>query len=271
MADQEEQPAAAVSERMEAIYHHRRQRVFLILSGIFLGTLALLNVLGISRFLDMSFDVFGVTIPLVVAVGVLPYPVTFLCTDLISELFGEKKARDMVWVGVILNVWVIFLLWLGGVLPGFENVDPVSGMPVPDEAGRLPVFFEIRELAFGAVTASMIAYMAAQFCDVRLFHFWKNLTNGKHLWIRNNASTMISQMVDTTAVILITHYYANALPVNVDEPIFGQLMTFILSGYVFKLLIAALDTGPIYLLVGWLRPYLGLKENEEARDEMIFG
>ena len=244
MTEEQEKSPEAVSERMEAIYHHRRQRVFLILSGIFLGTLALLNVLGISRFLDMSFDVFGVTIPLVVAVGVLPYPVTFLCTDLISELFGEKKARDMVWVGVILNVWVIFLLWLGGVLPGFESIDPISGLPEPDEAGRLPVFFEIRELAFGAVTASMIAYMAAQFCDVRLFHFWKKLTDGKHLWIRNNASTMISQMVDTTAVILITHYYAHALPVNADEPIFSQLLTFILSGYVFKLLIAALDTGP---------------------------
>lgn len=259
------------SKSMELIYHQRRQRVFLALSGIFLGTLALLNVLGISRFLDMSFDVFGFTIPVVVAVGVLPYPVTFICTDLISELFGEKKARDMVWVGVILNVWVIFLLWLGGVLPGFENFDPISGLPQEDEAGRLPVFFEIRELAFGAVTASMVAYMAAQFCDVRLFHFWKRLTKGRHLWIRNNASTMISQMVDTTAVILITHFYAHALPINADEPLFGQLMTFIISGYVFKLVIAALDTGPIYLLVGWLRPYLGLKKNEEAVDEMIFG
>jgi uncharacterized integral membrane protein (TIGR00697 family) len=256
---------------MELIYHHRRQRVFLALSGIFLGTLALLNVLGISRFLDLSFDVFGISIPVVVAVGVLPYPVTFICTDLISELFGEKKARDMVWVGVMLNIWVIFLLWLGGVLPGFENVDPVSGLPQEDEAGRLPVFFEIRELAFGAVTASMVAYMAAQFCDVRLFHFWKKLTKGRHLWIRNNASTMMSQMVDTTAVILITHFYAHALPINPDEPVFGQLMTFIISGYVFKLVIAALDTGPIYLLVGLLRPYLGLKKNEEAVDEMIFG
>lgn len=256
---------------MRATYHKRRQRVFLVLSGIFLGTLALLNVLGISRFLDMSFEVFGITIPVVVAVGVLPYPMTFLCTDLISELFGEKKARDMVWVGVCLNVWVIFLLWLGGVLPGFENMNPVSGMPVKDEAGRLPVFFEIRELAFGAVTASMVAYMAAQFCDVRLFHFWKKLTRGRHLWIRNNASTMTSQMVDTTAVILITHYYAHALPVNPDEPIAGQLMTFIISGYVFKLVVAALDTGPIYLLVGLLRPYLGLKEGEEAADEMIYG
>jgi len=251
-------------EVTEEVYRKRRQRVFLVLSGIFLGTLALLNVLGISRFLDLSFSVFGLEIPMVVAVGVLPYPVTFMCTDLISELFGEKKARDMVWVGLLLNLWVVFLLWFGGVLPGFETMDPSTGLPVPDEAGRAPVFFEIRQLAFGAVAASMMAYLIAQFVDVRLFHFWKNLTNGKHLWLRNNASTMVSQIVDTTAVILITHFYARALPVDADAPIWPQLLVFIASGYVFKLLVAALDTGPIYLAVRYLRPYLGLKGHEEA-------
>ena len=244
------------------IYEKRRQRLFLILSGMFLGTLAMLNILGISRFLDLSFVVFGVTIPMVVAIGVLPYPVTFICTDLISELYGEKKARDMVWMGVLLNAWVIFLLWLGGVLPGFDL--DASGQPLVDAAGREPTFFEIRELAFGAVAASMVAYLAAQLCDVRLFHFWKRLTNGKHLWLRNNASTMVSQIVDTTAVILVTHFYAAALPVNGDEPIWPQLMVFIASGYVFKVLVAALDTGPIYLAVRYLRPWLGLKDNEEA-------
>ena len=120
--------ASSSSEQPD--YNKRRQRVFLVLSGIFLGTLALLNVLGISRFIDLSFDVFGVSIPMVVAVGVLPYPVTFMCTDLISELYGEKKARDMVWVGVLLNGWVIFLLWLGGALPGFEPMDPNTGTPM---------------------------------------------------------------------------------------------------------------------------------------------
>ena len=247
-------------------FHKRRQRVFLILSGVFLGTLALLNVLGISRFIDLSFNVFGVQVPMVVAVGVLPYPVTFMCTDLISELFGEKKARDMVWVGLLLNIWVIFLLWLGGVLPGFEPIDPVTDLPRVDEAGRLPVFFEVRELAFGAVAASMVAYLVAQFCDVRLFHFWKKLTAGRHLWLRNNASTMASQIVDTTAVILITHFYARALPVNHSEAIWPQLLIFIASGYVFKLLVAVVDTGPIYVAVRYLRPYLGLEENEEATD-----
>jgi len=118
-------------------YDKRRQRVFLLLSGLFLGTLAMLNILGISRFVDLSFSVFGVEIPMVVAIGVLPYPITFMCTDLISELYGEKKARDMVWVGVLLNAWVIFILWLGGVLPGFEPVDVSTGAPALDEAGRL--------------------------------------------------------------------------------------------------------------------------------------
>ncbi|MCY3640266.1 MAG: queuosine precursor transporter, partial [Gammaproteobacteria bacterium] len=212
------------------------------------------------------FELFGINIPIVVAIGVLPYPITFLCTDLISELFGEKKARDMVWVGLLLNGWVVFLLWLGGVLPGFEPMDPATGLPQTDAAGRLPVFFEVRQLAFGAVAASMIAYLAAQFCDVRLFHFWKRLTGGRHLWLRNNASTMTSQMVDTSAVILITHFYAHALPIDEAAPLAPQLLTFILSGYVFKLLVAAVDTGPVYLLVRWLRPYLGLTGTEEATE-----
>ena len=225
----------------------RRQRVFLVLSGVFLGTLAMLNILGISRFIDLSFTVFGLDVPMQVAVGVLPYPVTFICTDLISELYGRKRATDVVWVGLLLNVWVMFILWLGGVLPGSES----------------PVFFEVRTLAFGAVTASMIAYLFAQYCDVQLFHFWKWLTGGRHLWLRNNGSTLVSQLVDTVAVILITHFYANALPIIAGEPLWPQLFTLIASGYAFKVTVAIVDTGPIDVIVGRLRPYVGIARNEE--------
>ena len=247
----------------EIDYSKRRQRVFFVLSGLFLGTLAMLNILGISRFLDMSFSIFGVNIPFAVAVGVLPYPVTFMCTDLISELFGEEKAKDMVWVGLLLNVWVIFFLYVGGALPG-AGVDPASGEVLVDAAGRQHVFFEIRDLAFGAVTASMIAYLTAKFCDVKLFHFFKRLTKGKHLWLRNNASTLTSQLVDSVAVILVTYFLANALPVNSGEPLWPQLMVFILSNYVFKATVAAIDTPLIYFARAKLRPYLGLEDNEEA-------
>ena len=244
-------------------YRLRRQRVFLVLAGIFLGTLSLLNILGISRFIDLSFTLFGSEIPMVVAVGVLPYPITFICTDLISELYGRKRATEVVWVGLLLNVWVVFLLWIGGALPGFESVDPSTGELLRDEADRLPVFFEIRNLAFGAVAASMIAYLFAQWCDVQLFHFWKRLTDGRFLWLRNNGSTLISQLVDTVCVILITHFYAGALPIDETTALWPQLFTFIASGYVFKLTVALVDTVPIYVLVGRLRPYLGIAKNEE--------
>ena len=226
--------------------HHRRERVFLVLAGLFLGSLTMLNVIGVTRFLDLSFTMplFGWRVPMPVAVGVLPYPVTFLCTDFISELYGKRRANQVVMVGLLLNLWVVFILWLGGVLPGNET-----------EAG---LFTGIRTAAFGAVVASMIAYLAAQLIDVQLFHFWKRLTGGRHLWLRNNASTMVSQLVDTVAVILITHFYAGLLFIDPERALAGQLATYIAAGYVFKLAIALVDTLPFYVGTHQLVRYLRL-------------
>ncbi|MEM1181663.1 MAG: queuosine precursor transporter [Acidobacteriota bacterium] len=242
-----------------SVIEQRRERVFLVLAGLFLGSMTMLNILGVSRFLDLTFTVFGVTIPVPLAVGVLPYPITFLCTDFISELYGRKRANFMVLVGFLINVWLVFILWLGGVLPGFDEA-------VPDVAGRLPVFFEIRTLTLGAVAASMIAYLAAQLVDVHVFHFWKNLTKGRHLWLRNNGSTLVSQFVDSFAVITITHFYASALPVESSQPIWPQLWTFILTGYAFKVIAAAVDTVPFYLGTAWLRRYLHLDADLDGAD-----
>ena len=241
--------------------HERRERVFLVFAGLFLGTLAMLNILGITRFLDMSFDLFGRHVPFFVAVGVLPYPITFLCTDFISELYGRRRANFVVLVGLLLNVWVVFILWLGGALPPHPVIDAATGLPPIGAPGR--VFFEVKTLAFGAVTASMIAYLAAQFCDVSLFHFWKRLTKGRHLWLRNNGSTLVSQLIDTVAVILITHYYAHALPIDAQRPLAKQLLVFIASGYVFKLVVALVDTIPFYIGVKYLSAYLKIDPRGE--------
>ena len=280
-----EAPVTLPYDFVDEKLHERRERVFLILAGIFLGTLAMLNILGISWFVvlaSLSRDDAGGwlfqwgapgAITFAVAVGVLPYPITFLCTDLISELYGRKRAAFVVWVGFLLNLWVVLVLWVGGVLPGFEQLDETTGMPpapVLDEAtgAYKPTgwaFFHIRNLAFGAVAASMIAYLTAQFVDVYVFHFWKRLTRGKHLWLRNNGSTLVSQLVDTTSVILITHFYAHALPVNGDGEIWPQLLLFIISGYVFKLAAALVDTIPFYIGVHYLSRYLHIDPHREHR------
>ena len=185
--------------------HARRERVFLIFAGLFLGSMTMLNILGTSRFIDMSFELFGMKIPFILAVGVLPYPLTFLCTDFISELYGRKRANFLVWVGFFLNIWVLFILWIGGLLPPTPQLDPSTGLPGADDSAF--AFYTIRKLAMGAVLASMVAYLAAQFVDVYLFHFWKRLTKGKHLWLRNNGSTLVSQFLDMFLVITITHFF----------------------------------------------------------------
>jgi hypothetical protein len=235
-------------ELSEAQLYWRRETVFLVLAGLFLGTLVMLNLLGITRFIDLSFTIPGVgwTVPMPLAVGVLPYPVTFLCTDFISEFYGRRRANTVVIMGLVLNVWVVVILWIGGALPGFEAAG---------EAGT-GVFYDVRALTFGAVAASMIAYLAAQLVDVQLFHFWKRLTKGRHLWLRNNGSTLVSQLVDTVAVILITHFYARALPIDETAAVWPQLFTFIASGYVFKLVAALFDTVPFYLGCHHLARYL---------------
>ena len=261
---QREATRLAPSNGRQHLLRRRRERVLLLLSGIFLGTLAMLNILGISRFIHLPLGLGGWEMSFSLAVGVLPYPVTFFCTDLISELYGKARARFLVWVGLLLNLWVVFILWLGGVLPGFEALDPATGSLLRDEAGRLPVFFEIRTLTFGAVTASMIAYLAAQFCDVHVFHLLKRLTRGRHLWLRNNGSTLISQMVDTVAVILITHFHAGAVPLDPSRDVGRQLLDFILAGYVFKMAVALFDTIPCYLAVRGLSRYLEIDPQLET-------
>ena len=232
--------------------HLRRERAFLVLAGLFLGTLTMLNILGITRFIDLSFTVLGVHIPMPLAVGVLPYPVTFLCTDLLSEFFGSRRTNSVVTVGLLLNGWVVLILWLGGALPGVEGDAPDG------------VFFQVRDLAFGAITASMVAYLVAQYVDVRLFHWWKEKTHGRHLWLRNNGSTLVSQLIDAVAVVLVTHYLSRALPIDPSNAVVPQLLVFVGANYTFKLVAALLDTGPFYLGVHLLRRYLRLHTGEGA-------
>ena len=242
----------------------RREMVFIILSGVFLGTLAVLNILGISRQIDLSFEIFGRTVPFIVFVGVLPYPITFLCTDFISELYGKKRATMVVWVGLLLNIWVLFIMWLGGVLPPHpELTDGI--LPAIGDPNR--TFFQLRKWTFGATIASMIAYLTAQFVDVHVFHALRKLTKGKMLWLRNNGSTLTSQMVDSVAVITVTYLWASdAIMIKMGETVVHGLIILILSNYVFKMVSALLDTIPFYIGVKYLSKYLKLDPTKEFKE-----
>ncbi len=241
----------------------RRERVFLVLAGTFLCAMTLLNVIGITRFIQLG--------PMALAVGVLPYPLTFLCTDLICELYGRARANFLVSVGLGLNFFILFVMFLGDAVPSvgpeamppwqiLQLAEPVmlpSGEIVRDSIGLYQLIYATTS---GAVFASMLAYIAAQYCDVQLFHFWKRVTKGKYLWVRNNFSTLMSQMVDSVMVVTVTFgaaYFRGDIA-------FQALLVLIGSNYLFKATVALLDTGPFYLLVHYLRRYLQLGPGEYA-------
>ena len=235
----------------------RREQVFLLLAGFFLCAMTLLNVIGITRFVELG--------PLSLAVGVLPYPLTFLCTDLVSELYGKRRANFLVTVGLLMNIFIIFVLTLGNYLPPvqpatmppWQVLDLAEDFTLPNGelvSGSVELFHLIYACTSGAVLASMLAYVAAQYCDVYLFHFWKRLTKGRHLWLRNNFSTLISQGVDSFTVISITFgaaFLAGTISLK-------QVLVLMASNYLFKMLVALIDTIPLYILVHYLSRYLAL-------------
>jgi len=235
--------------------YERRERVFLVLAGFFLCAMTMLNVVGITRFVQLG--------PMALAVGVLPYPLTFLCTDLISELFGRRRANFLVWVGLTLNFFILGTMWLANALPAVDpaNQPPWQVIEVAEQlampngqtlSGSVELFGLLYACTSGAVFASMMAYIAAQYCDVQLFHFFKRLTKGRHLWVRNNFSTLTSQFVDSFMVITVT-FGATFLAGGITAAAMLQLM---LSNYVFKMLVALADTLPFYWLTSRLRRYL---------------
>ena len=209
-----------------------KERLFLFLSGVFLTALILGNVIGTTKFVN----VFGLTVP----AGVLAYPFTFLATDLICELYGKKRAQTLVWTGFAMNFFMLGLMTLGHFFPDAGGV-----------SGATSTFESVYQFMVGNVIASMIAYLVAQTVDVHMFHFWKKLTKGKHLWLRNNLSTTASQLVDTTAILTIL-YYANNLGNNVNP--LGDLLPLIYYSYLFKFFFALFDTPLFYLGVWALKP-----------------
>lgn len=232
---------------MEAVQLHpdsksyaRAHGLYLLLSALFIATLITCNIIA-NKFI--SLDLFGKTF--ILSVGVLPYPITFLFTDVLSEVYGRKKTNQVVVSGFIVSVFVLFILWLGHVFSAI----PTS--PVDNEA-----YNTVFQNSGRVMMASMAAYLSAQLIDVKLFHFWKDLTKGKHLWIRNNFSTIFSQLVDTTFVVTIIFIGTK------DQ---SNIPNYIGDGWLFKVLCAILDTVFIYAIMFGIRKMFNLKHGQEIR------
>lgn len=221
-------------------------RIYLYLGALFITSLVVSNLIFQKFFYWQPFgDVSLFGAPLFeISVGILPYPITFLITDLISEIYGQKKANQVVTAGIFASFFSMGIVLLADYMPAIES------SPVDDS-----LFSQVFALSPIAVLASMIAYLCAQYVDIAIYHFWKRLTKGKYLWLRNNFSTFSSQIIDTTTVVGLLCVFG-VLP-------WSMFYGLVISGVIFKIMIAFLDTPLLYFFVYLMRRRFHLERNEE--------
>lgn len=206
--------------------HTSQEQKFAILSSVFVAALIAANLLGtkITTILGVS-----------VSVGIFAYPLTFLITDAIEEVFGKKKATELVYGALVAQILVLAIVAIAIALPPagrYEHNDSYT-------------------LVFGnsarIIIASLTAFLLSQTHDIWAFNFWKEKTHGKFLWLRNNASTIASQFIDTVIFMFIAFYQVT--------PKFDVafLFSLIIPYWLFKVAFAIMDTPFVYALVAWLR------------------
>ena len=222
------------------------QKIYFILGGLFIASLVVYNLIFQKFFYWHPFGevtILGANL-FEISVGIIPYPITFLVTDIISEIYGKKKANQVVTTGIFASIFSLLIIFIANEVPAIES------SPVNNE-----LFSKVFGQTALAVLASMTAYLFAQYIDIRVYHFWKKLTGGKMLWLRNNFSTITSQAIDTFSVLFLLCSF-NILPWE----IFGKLF---ISGFAFKVIIALFDTPFMYLAVYLFRKKFKLNPNDE--------
>jgi len=221
------------------------QKIYLLLAALFITSLVVSNLIFQKFFYwyPLDVEIFGAKL-FEISVGILPYPITFLITDLISEIYGKKRANQVVVTGIFASLFSLGIILLSNYAPA------TSWSPVGDS-----MFSTVFGNTAIAVFASMLAYLFAQFVDIQIYHFWKRLTKGKHLWLRNNFSTFTSQFVDTLTILLLLCSF--------DIIAWDRFYGLLVAGFLFKVLIAIIDTPFLYLGVYLFRKRFNLKVNEE--------
>lgn len=245
-------PTAPTAGRMT-----RADATYTVLAASFAVVLVLTNIVGTKLF--VLFPGGGPSWlnggePVTLTSGIITYPLTFWLTDIVSELWGRRRADLMVMLGFGMSLLMLGILHVAVLLPAspFWTI-PDLGFATADEmqGAFVAVFQNPKLLLF----SSMLAYLTAQLFDVRLYHFWWRVTKGRHMWIRNNGSTMISQLVDTAIVNGIFLRWGFGME-------WDAVLQVIVAVYLCKVALAIADTPLLYLGRAVLRRFLGLSASD---------
>lgn len=212
------------------MFKTKKELVFIILAGIFISNAIVAELIG-GKLIQMG--------PFVMSMGIIPWPIVFLTTDLINEYFGEKGVRKLSFITAALIAYSFLILLLAINIPAAKGISPVS-----DDQ-----FFAVFGQSMWIIVGSITAFLVSQLIDVTVFWFFKNRTGDTKIWLRTTGSTIISQLFDSFIVLGIAFW----LPGKIN---FDTFISSALTGYTFKLGVAILLTPLIYLGHYLIKKYL---------------
>ena len=202
------------------MFQRRKDIVYVILAGIFITNALVAELIG-GKLIYIG-DV-------VMSLGILPWPIVFITTDLINEYFGEKGVRKLSFITACLIAYSFIILLLAMSIPAAKGISPVNDDQFKAVFGQ----------SMWIIVGSIIAFLVSQLIDVTVFWFFKNRTGDTKIWLRTTGSTLVSQLFDSFIVLGIAFW----LPGKID---FETFLSSALTGYTFKLSIAILLTPVIY-------------------------
>jgi uncharacterized integral membrane protein (TIGR00697 family) len=211
------------------MFKSKKDTVYVVLAGIFITNAVVAELIG-GKLIDVG--------PAVMSIGILPWPIVFVSTDLINEYFGEKGVRKLSLITASLIAYTFIVLFLAMKIPS-TGISSVS-------TSQFNAVFGQSQLI---IVGSIIAFLASQLIDVSIFHFVKKRTGDKMIWLRSTGSTVISQLFDSFIVLGIAFW----LPGIMDTKTF---LLSALTGYTVKLGIAILMTPLIYLGHYFIEKYI---------------
>lgn len=207
----------------------KKQTVFVLLGGIFITNAILGELIG-GKLINIG--------PFLMSVGILPWPIVFVATDLINEYFGKEGVKKLTFLTTALVVYSFVILFGAMVIPA------ASASVVTNEA-----FTQVFGQSMWIIVASVIAFVCSQLLDASLFTFFKNKTGDKMIWLRSTGSTVISQLFDSFIVSGIAFWLTGKLG-------FQDYVNMAVTGYSFKLMVAICLTPLIYLGHAVISKYL---------------
>jgi uncharacterized integral membrane protein (TIGR00697 family) len=223
-----------INLKKKVMFQSRKSIIYVILAGIFITNAVVAELIG-GKLIDLG--------PAVMSIGILPWPVVFVTTDLINEYFGENGVRKLSIITACLITYTFIVLFFAMKIPS-SDVSTISTSQFN------AVFGQSQLIIVGSITA----FLVSQLIDVSIFHFFKRKTGERKIWLRSTGSTVISQLFDSFIVLGIAFW----LPGIMDTK------TFVLSamtGYSVKLAIAILMTPMIYFGHSLIDKYIAKDEN----------